>query len=215
MKEQHAGHLMDTRLKKRKEEKEQRNAIPRALSTDDLLISDLPQDRTYMVFPEEKYLSNNRYMQDEDDLHLNSRSAKSANGQRGGSAGIDRGTGTQDVSKRGKELEKQLRLCYRPGHLDEIKRNIFRRVYTETRKHYMDLERHEFLNKLAEKQKLRKKHEEKKKEEKPKQAEVLDERSVSLTGQFLCVRLKLVITIGTQGNLQSQRLNANPRRRRS
>lgn len=44
-----------------------------------------------------------------------------------------------------KELEKELRTSYRVGHLDEIKKKQFGKVYNETRQYYMDLERFQFL----------------------------------------------------------------------
>lgn len=38
------------------------------------------------------------------------------------------------------DREKELRMLYRAGHLDELKRKLFAKVYSQTRKHYMDLE---------------------------------------------------------------------------
>ena len=86
--------------------------IPKALSSEDLLLSDFPKDRPYIVFPQERYDLNLQYF-----------------------------TPTNLIPPKVKrDAEKELRMCYRAGHLDEIKKKQFGQVYTSTRKYYMDQE---------------------------------------------------------------------------
>jgi hypothetical protein len=98
--------------------------IPKALSVEDLNISELPYQRPYMVLGKEKYSLHQKYF----DFELQKQESSQS---------------LQDREK--KELEKELRTSYRVGHLDEIKRKQFGKVYNETRQYYMDLERYQFL----------------------------------------------------------------------
>jgi hypothetical protein len=98
--------------------------IPKALSLEDLDIAQLPQERPYMVLGKEKYTFQQRYFDVDSPRQESSQSL-------------------QDRSN--KELEKELRTSYRVGHLDEIKKKQFGKVYSETRQYYMDLERFQFL----------------------------------------------------------------------
>jgi hypothetical protein len=93
--------------------------LPKALSIEDLDLDQLPADRSYMVLGMEKYNLQQRYFEQD----------------------------SAEPPARKKELEKELRTSYRMGHLDEIKRKQFGKVYLETRKHYMELERYTFLKK--------------------------------------------------------------------
>lgn len=113
-----------SRSKQKKLEKDRiLTTIPKALSVEDLDINELPLERTYMVLGKEKYSLQQRYF---DQTSVNeSKTSLEAYNQ--------------------KELEKELRTSYRIGHLDEIKKRQFGKVYDETRKHYMDRERYEFL----------------------------------------------------------------------
>lgn len=83
-----------------------------SLSNEYLKMDDFPETRTYSVYPNEKYDLNHQYFPTENQAPI---------------------THTKD-------LEKELRLCYRAGHLDEIKRKQFGKIYSLTRKHYMNLE---------------------------------------------------------------------------
>ncbi|KAJ1336283.1 hypothetical protein BSLG_007427 [Batrachochytrium salamandrivorans] len=124
----HVEGLMPAKTRKRSE------AIPRALSNESLTLEDLPDQRTYSVYPQEKFHFHQQHFQDD-------KNAKC----------IPKILGPNQ----GNDLEKELRLCYRTGHLDEIKRKHFGKVYGATRRHYMDLERRVLLNDLRSKQSLR------------------------------------------------------------
>ncbi|KAH6585995.1 hypothetical protein BASA50_000938 [Batrachochytrium salamandrivorans] len=132
--EKHAGHLTHARLDARKKTRKRSEAIPRALSNESLTLEDLPDQRTYSVYPQEKFHFHQQHFQDD-------KNAKC----------IPKILGPNQ----GNDLEKELRLCYRTGHLDEIKRKHFGKVYGATRRHYMDLERRVLLNDLRSKQSLR------------------------------------------------------------
>jgi hypothetical protein len=77
-----------------------------------LAMADFPTDRTYIVYPNEKYDLNHRYFT----------------------------PSNQAPVTHVKDLEKELRMCYRAGHLDEIKKQHFGKVYSTTRKYYMERE---------------------------------------------------------------------------
>lgn len=124
----HAPYLSSngkTRRDMQREESERIAAIiPKALSLEDLDLSHLPISRPYMVLGKEQYSLQQKYFDFEAPQRESSQSIR---------------------DKDNKELEKELRTTYRVGHLDEIKRKQFGKVYNETRQFYMDLERFKFL----------------------------------------------------------------------
>ncbi|KAI8928959.1 hypothetical protein BC831DRAFT_445541, partial [Entophlyctis helioformis] len=155
--EQHAGHLMNnSRLQKRRESKHSASqpTLSRALSAEQLDIASLPPDRTYTVFPDEKY-------------HFHARHFPAPY----------------------TDMEKELRMCYRSGQIDEIRRKQFGKVFLATRKHYMELERTEFLQALWRKQKARKAAE----------AAARAKRSASVHAQHECVTWGLTVAMLVQG----------------
>ena len=117
-------------LRRKKQAEERQSAvIPKALSSENLQLHDLPNDRSYILFPQEKYDLNLQYFP----------------------------TQTLIRPKINKDAEKELRLCYRAGHLDEIKRKQFGKVYHFTRKYYMDLELQALKESTKRKEKKKKK----------------------------------------------------------
>ncbi|EGF82723.1 hypothetical protein BATDEDRAFT_22823 [Batrachochytrium dendrobatidis JAM81] len=129
--EKHAGYLGHSRIEKRQELKQMQNNLPRTLSNESLAIKDLPVTRSYTVYPQEKFHFHQQHFHSKD---------------------LDRFSDILPKSRNDKDLEKELRLGYRTGHLDEIKRKHFGKVYEATRKHYMDLERKKCLDALQIKQ---------------------------------------------------------------
>jgi hypothetical protein len=119
--------------------------LPKAsLSMENLDISLLPSERSYMLYPEEPYKLSQRYFSDshpdmvpltEEQLELRHQ---------------------LELKREEKELERELRTWYRMGHLDEMKKKTFEKTFTETRKYYMDLERFELLQKKSREPKAKK-----------------------------------------------------------
>lgn len=126
--QQHAGYLKPPRIQNRRAEKHVHESFLRkTLSDDDVRLQDLPEKRSYLLYPEEKYHFHKQHFIQESSECLPE----------------------EKLPSKEEELEKELRLCYRAGHLDEMKRRIQGRVYAATKHHYMDLERHEFLKKAS------------------------------------------------------------------
>lgn len=140
----HAPYLNTVSRSKKKQLEEERlsTIIPKALSVEDLDISLLPVERPYMVLGSEQYTLQQRYFD---------QSSEPRRGESKTSLHFDE-----------KDLEKELRTSYRIGHLDEIKKRQFGKIYNETRKLYMELERYDFLQEQTKrntdhKQKMKKK----------------------------------------------------------
>ena len=86
----------------------------KALSSDNLSIQEMHPERTFIVHPTEKYDLNYKNFPPSDNIARHQLMY---------------------------DAEKELRLRYRAGHLDEIKSKQLGKVYQSTRKYYMDQEK--------------------------------------------------------------------------
>ncbi|KAJ3274066.1 UDP-N-acetylglucosamine pyrophosphorylase [Terramyces sp. JEL0728] len=86
--------------------KETNEGMIKSLSSEDLQLNNLPQDRNYQVFPSEKYHIHQQYISNQ--IHT-------------------------PLKKTRQELEKDLRTFYRVGHIEELKKQEFGKQLQETR----------------------------------------------------------------------------------
>jgi hypothetical protein len=96
--------------------------MAKALSNEDLLLSDLPavSERNYFVFPEEKDQAlhfHRKYFFENESLPEDPLPCKF------------------------EVAEKKLRTIFRSGHLEELKKNQYGKVYLNVKKHFADIER--------------------------------------------------------------------------
>ncbi|KAJ3319911.1 UDP-N-acetylglucosamine pyrophosphorylase [Boothiomyces sp. JEL0866] len=103
-----------TLIEKERDSAENEIGLTKSLSSEDLQLNQLPADRNYQVYPNEKYHIHQQYISNQ--IHT-------------------------PLKKTRKELEKDLRTFYRVGHVEELKRQEFGKQLQETRKYYMKMEK--------------------------------------------------------------------------
>ncbi|KAI8893313.1 hypothetical protein BC833DRAFT_608775 [Globomyces pollinis-pini] len=135
--EMHAPHK---NIKKKYNTIENESNLQKALSQEDLDLEFLPETRSYLVHNQEPYSFNRKYF---NEPKTNATSLTYQNQLQ-----------NSEIDK-SKDYEKQLRMCYRMGHLDQIKKQEFNKTYSETRHHYMELERYTFLEKQRQRKEMK------------------------------------------------------------